>query len=340
MKYRIMGKSGVAVSRVCLGTMTFGKSGWGCDKKTSIEIVHAFLDKGGNFIDTADVYSSGESEEYVGEALKSRKREEIVLATKCFLSMNDKNPNAKGLSRKHITEACNASLRRLKTDYIDLYQIHGPDPITPLDETMRAMDDLVKQGKILYTGCCNLYVYQIVKANGISDKNNLSRLVCAQHLYNMIIRDVEREILAACSEEEMGFICWSPLASGMLTGKYKKSEKPEQGTRVAMRAELDLPRYWNERGFKIIDNLVKVSKKHGIPAYEIALSWLLFDKRVTSVIIGAKTTEQLDMNMSAGEFDLTAEIYDELTRDDDFNLGYPKQWIDFSQKKFFDSIEF
>ena len=186
MKYRYVGNTGLAVSRVCLGTMTFGTEGWGCDEKTSIALVRTFVEAGGNFIDTADLYSSGTSEEYTGKALKDFNRTDIVLATKCWFRTAD-TPNARGLSRKHIMEACEASLRRLDTDFIDLYQLHGPDPYTPVEETMRAMDDLVRQGKVRYIGCSNLYAWQFVKANAAAQLMGTERLVCGQYLYNLIL---------------------------------------------------------------------------------------------------------------------------------------------------------
>ena len=197
MKYNYLGKSGLKVSRICLGTMTFGQENWGCDKNTSIEIIDKFIDSGGNFIDTADMYSAGTSEEIVGEAIK-QKRDKIVLATKCYFPLQ-KCPTSKGLSRKHIFEACEASLKRLNTDYIDLYQTHGPDYGTPMEETMRALDDLVRQGKVRYLGCSNLHGWQIVKANSISSQMNLEKYISAQHLYNIIIRDIEREVINGSS---------------------------------------------------------------------------------------------------------------------------------------------
>ncbi|MBD3320792.1 MAG: hypothetical protein GF350_06835, partial [Chitinivibrionales bacterium] len=235
MKYAYLGNSGLVVSRICLGTMTFGQKDWGCDKKTAFTIVDSFLHLGGNFIDTADMYAGGVSEEILGEALREKKRDDIVLATKGFFRTSDA-PNARGLSRKHLIDACEESLRRLKTDYIDLYQIHGPDPFTPIEETMLTLENLVASGKVRYIGCSNLYAWQIVKANSTGRFQGCEQFRCAQHLYNLIIRDVEREILPACEDQGMGFICWSPLASGMLSGKYKKASKPAKGSRVSFRA--------------------------------------------------------------------------------------------------------
>jgi aryl-alcohol dehydrogenase-like predicted oxidoreductase len=339
VKYRYVGKTGLLVSRVCLGTMTFGNREWGCNEKASIELIRIFSDAGGNFIDTADLYSSGGSEIITGKAIKDFKRDDIVLATKCWFR-TAKTPNAKGLSRKHIIEACDGSLKRLQTDYIDLYQIHGPDPHTPLEETMRALDDLVRHGKVRYVGCSNLYAWQVLKANGISTFMNLERLCCGQYLYNLIVRDVEREVLPACDDQGMGFICWSPLGAGMLTGKYKRREKPEEGTRIALTAEYSLQRYWHERGFSIIEELIKVSEEAHKPPALVALGWLLHDKRTTSVIVGARRPEQLRENLRAGDWDLPDDMWSRLSEVAEFDHGYPKSWMDATYAETFGDEEF
>jgi aryl-alcohol dehydrogenase-like predicted oxidoreductase len=339
MKYRYVGNTGLLVSRVCLGAMTFGNREWGCDEKTSIALTGQFLDGGGNFIDTADMYSRGESERFLGKALKGVRRGDVVLATKCFFRMDD-TPNAKGLSRKHIVEACEASLKRLQTDFIDLYQIHGPDPHTPFEETMRSLDDLVRQGKVRYVGCSNLHAWQIMKANGISRLMNLEPLVCGQYQYNLIIRDVEREILPACGDQGMGFICWSPLAAGMLTGKYRRTDRPDEGTRIAHTAQFTVPRFWHERGFSIIEAALQVAKEAGKSPAQIALSWLLHDRRVTSVIAGTRTTEQLEDNLHAGEWDMPDELWQRLDSAAAFDHGYPRQWMDLVYPMTFGEEEF
>ena len=338
MKYRYMGKSGLKVSRVCLGTMTFGQENWGCDKQTSIKIVDKFLDYGGNFIDTADMYGKGLSEEYVGEAIKG-KRDKVVLATKCYFPMGD-TPTSKGLSRKHIIEACEASLRRLNTDYIDLYQTHGPDYRTPLDETMRTLDDLVRQGKVRYIGCSNLHAWQIVKANCISAQSGLEKYISAQHLYNLILRDVEREILPAVSDQGMGLICWSPLASGMLTGKYERTDIPMSGTRMAHRADFDIPRYWHARGFKIVDAVKKEAKELDWTPAQIALAWLLYNKTISAVIIGTRATEQIADTIAVGDLDLPEEVWERLNNVVPFEHGYPKSWFELVKKQIYNDMEF
>ena len=231
MKYRYLGNSGLLVSRLCLGTMTFGMKDWGCDRETAVAITHKFLDAGGNFIDTADMYSQGVSEEMLGEAIGGLDRDDLVLATKCWFRMRP-SPNAKGLSRKHILEAVEASLRRLGTDYLDLYQVHGPDPFTPMEETMRTLDDLVRGGKVRYIGCSNYYGWQIAKAQGIADRRQLTRFVSGQHMYNLLRRDIEREVLPACADAGMGMLCWSPLGGGMLTGKYRRQPDPPHPKRA------------------------------------------------------------------------------------------------------------
>ncbi len=338
MKYRYMGKTGLLVSRVCLGTMTFGAKGWGCDHKTAKEIIDQYLYAGGNFIDTADIYSGSASEEIIGEALKDKKREDIVLATKCFFRTG-KSPNAKGLSRKHVIEACEASLRRLQTDYIDLYYMHGADPFTPLEETMRTLNDLVRQGKVRYLGCSNIFAWQILKANGISALLNLEKLTCGQYLYNLINREAEREVLPACKDQGMGVTCWSPLGGGVLLGKYIESEKPAQGTRLSYRTEVDGPRFWHQRGFAMAEKLAGLSHKTGIPKIQLALAWPLHDKRVTSVIIGLKSAEQLKENLVVGDWDLPNGVWEEMNKETAMDLGHLTQFASHAYKTAFGEEE-
>jgi aryl-alcohol dehydrogenase-like predicted oxidoreductase len=327
MKYRYLGNTGLLVSRVCLGTMTFGNTEWGCDEAMAKQITRAFLDAGGDFIDTADIYSNGVSEQILRECLKGVPRDDLVIGTKCFFRMG-KSANAKGLSRKHIMAACDASLARLGTDYIDLYQVHGPDPRTPMEETLRALDDLVRQGKVRYTGCSNLYAWQLVKANATADRINACRFVSGQYLYNLIARDIEREILPACESEGMGVICWSPLGSGMLTGKYRKADAPEKGSRIQLAAVHELPRYWHERGFHIVAELNQLSGEIGVPQVRLALQWLLHDARVSAVIVGCRTREQLTESLLAGDRDIPEAAWARLNEASQIDMGYPKQWMD------------
>jgi aryl-alcohol dehydrogenase-like predicted oxidoreductase len=327
MKYRYLGETGLLVSRVCLGTMTFGNKEWGCDEATAKQITRTFLDAGGDFIDTADIYSNGLSEQILSECLKGVPRDDLVIGTKCFFKMGA-SPNAKGLSRKHIFAACEASLARLGTDYIDLYQVHGPDPRTPIEETLRALDDLVRHGKVRYVGCSNLYGWQVVKANAAAEKINAERFVSGQYLYNLIARDIEREILPACAAEGMGVICWSPLGSGMLTGKYRKADAPETGSRMQLAAVHEMPRYWHERGFHVVEELNRVSAETGVPQVRLALSWLLHDPRISAVIVGSRSKGQLAESLLAGDWDMPEPVWGKLNDASQIDMGYPKQWID------------
>ncbi len=327
MKYRFLGESGLLVSRICLGTMTFGMKGWGCDHDTSVAIVKKFVESGGNFIDTADMYSAGVSEEYLGDAIADMNRDDLVLASKCWFRMG-KTPNAKGLSRKHIFEAIDATLRRLRTDYLDLYQLHGPDPYTPIEETMRAMDDLVRSGRVRYIGCSNFYGWQIVKANATARQHGLTRLSSGQHLYNLLRRDIEREVIPACEDQKMGILCWSPLASGLLAGKYDLSKTPAPESRVGQRTELDLPRYWNDDSFRIINEVVAVAKEIDKTPAQVALAWLLGNRVVSAIIVGVRTVEQTAQSVVVGDWDLSDEHFARLANLVPVQHGYPRMWID------------
>ena len=327
MKYRYLGDSGLAVSRVCLGAMTFGQEGWGCDQDAATQLISAFVDAGGNFIDTADMYSRGASEEILGRAIREHDRDDLVIATKCYFRTSDK-PNAKGLSRKHVIQACAASLRRLGTDYADLYQLHGPDPYTPIEETLRTLDDLIRKGMVRHIGCSNFFAWQFVKANGIAARLAMETFCSGQYLYNLLRRDIEREILPACGDQGMGVLCWSPLASGLLTGKYPRADQPQEGTRLALRADIDVPRYWNDESFEIIDKVVTVAKERNKTPSQVALAWLLREQHVTAVIIGATRVDQLDQNLEVGEWDLPDEDYQNLSKVVPFAPGYPQEWID------------
>ena len=311
MKYRYLGNSGLLVSRICLGTMTFGTPDWGCEEKESHDIIKAYLEAGGNFIDTADVYAGGKSEEIIGTFMPQIKRDEVVIASKCFFPTGSYS-NAQGLSRKHIIASCEDSLKRLKTDYIDLYYIHGPDPVSPLEETMRTLNDLVRQGKIRYLGCSNLFGWQIAKAAGIAARLNLEGLVAGQYLYNLINREPEREIIPAASDVGAGIIPYSPLGAGLLTGKYKGMAEPAAGTRHSFRTQVDGPRFWHSRGFKTAEILEKVSAAANVPAAKLAVAWPLKRKFVTSVIVGVKNTDQMAANLELGDWDMPDEIWQSL----------------------------
>lgn len=308
MKYRYLGSSGLLVSRIALGTMTFGVADWGCDEQESHAIIKQYLDAGGNFLDGADVYAGGKAEEIVGNFLTQINRDEVVIASKCYFPMGDK-PNSSGVSRKHVMASCEASLNRLKTDYIDLYYIHGPDPVSPLEETMRALDDLVRQGKVRYLGGSNMFAWQIAKASGISARMNLEHLVAGQYLYNLVHREPEREIIPAAQDLGLGLFCYSPLGGGLLTGKYKNMTEPAQGTRLAYRTQMDGPRFWHPKGFKTAEILEQVSLDAGIPMAKLAIAWPLKHRFVTSVIIGARNQEQLRANMEMGDWEMSDDVW-------------------------------
>lgn len=270
-----------------------------------------YLDAGGNLLDCADVYAGGRSEEMIGSFLPQTRRDDVIIASKCYFPMGSQ-PNAQGLSRKHILASCEASLKRLKTDHIDLYYLHGPDPITPLEETMRTLDDLVKQGKIRYLGCSNMFGWQIAKANGIAARMHLEGLVAGQYLYNLIHREPEREIIPAAVDHGLGILTFSPLGGGLLTGKYDGQTEPAQGTRLAFRTQVDGPRFWHPKGFKTAESLQEVVAESGIPASKLAIAWALKRRCVTSVIIGVKNQEQVEANLEAGDWDMPDDVWNVL----------------------------
>lgn len=339
MKYRLLGSSGLMVSRLALGTMTFGVAEWGCDEKEAHRIMKKYMDSGGNFLDTADVYAGGKAEEIIGNFLPNISRDQVIIASKCYFPVSN-TPNAYGLSRKHIIDSCESSLKRMRTDYIDLYYIHGPDPFTPLEETMRALDDLIRQGKIRYLGCSNLFSWQIAKAVGISSQMKLEKLVAAQYLYNLIHRELEREVIPCAMDHGLGLVCYSPLGGGLLTGKYKGMTEPAKGTRLAFRTQIDGPRFWHSKGFKTVEILEEISKKFGIPMEKLAIGWPLKRKFVSSVIIGVKNQEQLEANLEMGDWDLPDEVWNEIeekTRpDEEYLTWFNKR----NYERFFSAVEF
>ena len=339
MHFRYLGHSGLLVSRICLGTMNFGMKDWGCNQETANAIVDEFIDSGGQFIDTADIYASGLSEEMLGNALKNHKRDDLVIASKCWFRVGE-GVNSKGLSRKHIINALDASLKRLKTDYLDLYQIHGPDWFTPMEETIATLDELVHQGKIRYIGCSNYFAWQIVKANMISARLGKERFISAQHLYNLVRRDIEREILPACADQGIGMLCWGPLASGFLSGRYSREGELPEGSRISFRKNIDVPRYFNDKAFDVVDELKLMSQDIGKSPSQISLAWLLFDRRVTSVIVGPKNVEQLKDLLEVSEWNLTEEQHERLSSKLEFSHGYPMEWVNMGFKNISDREEF
>ena len=327
MKYRPLGDTGVFVSELCLGAMTFGgaKQFWevigGLDQSAATALVHRALDAGINLLDTANVYSAGESETMVGKALQGR-RHQVVLATKVRGRMGP-GPNQVGLSRLHIVEAVEASLRRLGTDYIDLYQIHRPDPLTDLEDTLRALDDLVRAGKVRYLGCSNLEAWRLMKALGISREQRLERFRCSQSYYSLVGRDLERDTIPLLRDQGLGLLVWSPLAGGFLSGKFTRNG----GDAEARRAKFDFPPVDKEKGFAVLDVLAAVAARHQASVAQTALAWLLARDAVTSVIIGARKPAQLEDNLKAVEVVLADEDLKALDEVSAIPQAYPA-WMD------------
>jgi len=310
MKYKILGNTGLKVSELCLGTMTFGGKGYwtaiGQLPQESVdELVKMSVEAGINFLDTANVYSEGLSEEMTGMAIRNLglKRDDLVIATKVRGKMGE-GPNRSGLTRKHIMHEAEASLRRLNMDYIDLYQIHGYDPLTPLEETLRALDDLMTSGKVRYIGCSNLAAWQLMKALSYSTYKDISGFVSLQAYYTIAGRDLERELIPLLNDQKVGLMVWSPLAGGLLSGKYGRNIQSPEGSR---RINFDFPPVNKEKAFDIIDVMQSIAEEKGASVARLALAWLLHQPAVTSVIIGAKKPEQLDDNIAAIDVRLTQE---------------------------------
>jgi aryl-alcohol dehydrogenase-like predicted oxidoreductase len=320
MRIRKLGRTGLKVSNLCLGAMTFGNQQWGCDEATSKAIVDRFLEAGGNFIDTADVYVGGVSEEITGRAIRD-KRQSLVLATKVAGPMGG-GPNDLGLSRKHILDAVEASLRRLGTDYIDLYQVHAYDPTTPLDETLGALDDCVRSGKVRYAGCSNYSAWQLMKANALARELGTARFDCLQPQYSLICRFIEREHLPLCIEEGIGVIPWSPLAGGLLTGKMGKGQAPPEGSRASVDT-MNQERFSSERNLEIADVVAQVARTLGKTSSQVALAWVTRQEGVTSSIFGARTLEQLEDNLGAADLTLDEEAIKRLEEVSQLELVYP-----------------
>ena len=325
METRRVGRSGLYLSQLGLGTMTFGAAEWGCDEDTAIRLVHRYLDAGGNFVDTADAY--GSSEEIVGRAVRDR-RPQVVLATKFGLPTGP-GPHDRGASRIHIKAACDASLRRLGTDYIDLYQLHVEDEATPLEETMTALDDLVRAGKVLYIGASNLRAYRLMKALAISDALGTARFVSYQGQYNLIVRTLEREHVPLLGDEGLGFVSWSPLAAGMLTGKVKPGVRSDE-TRLAQRDVAVDSLVKNDHGFAVAAAVQKGATEIGCTPAQLALAWQR-SRPVTSVLIGARSMEQLDDNLASLDVTIPPETADELERATRLPDEYPGTFIEIFQ---------
>lgn len=315
MEYRQLGRSGLRVSELCLGTMTFGSRFFNIatvDQAGANQMVARSIEAGINFFDTADVYSFGESEETLGRALQhcGARRESVIVATKVFAPMSEeaalgrRDVNNKGLSRKHVIAACEASLRRLATDYIDLYQVHGWDLLTPLEESLRALDDLVRQGKVRYPGCSNWPARHLMKGLCLAEAEGWERFVSLQAYYSLVGRDLEHELLPLCREEGLGVLPWSPLSGGFLTGKFRRGQAAPEGAR---RGSFGFPLIDEEHGYDAVEALDAMAKEKGARIPQLALAWLLAQPAVSSVIIGANQMAQLEDNLKATDVRLSAE---------------------------------
>lgn len=328
MRYRRLGRTGLFVSELCLGTMTFGGQGelWSqvgdLQQEEANRLVARALEAGINFIDTADAYSEGLSERILGQALKDLKvaREDVVVATKAFGVTGTQGINSRGNSRYHLMDAVAASLDRLQLDHIDLYQIHGFDPATPIEETVRALDTLVEQGRVRYVGVSNWAAWQIMKALGIAERLGLARFESLQAYYTLAGRDLERELVPMLRSEEVGLLVWSPLAGGLLSGKYRRDGQAEAGAR---RTRFDFPPVDVERAYGCIEAMRPMAEARGVSVARIALAWLLHQPAVTSVILGAKRIEQLDDNLAATDIALAAEELATLDRASALPPEYP-----------------
>jgi aryl-alcohol dehydrogenase-like predicted oxidoreductase len=323
----MLGNTGFFVSEICLGTMTFGGKGFfqavgQVDQKTATALVSRALEAGINFIDTADVYSEGMSEQLLGQALKDIgvRRSDVVVATKFYGRMSS-SPNDAGASRGHIMDAVEASLERLQTDHIDLYQIHAQDLVTPVEEVMHALDDLVRRGLVRYVGVSNWQAWRIMKAQGIADKRGWARFESLQAFYSIVARDLERDIKPMLEDQKMGLMVWSPLAGGILSGKFGPGSEGPEGAR---RSTFDFPPVDKELAWKLVDVLREIGRGHGgaSPA-RVALAWTLSRPFVTSAIIGVKTLEQLNDNLAAADLVLTSEELDRLDKLSALKPEYP-----------------
>jgi aryl-alcohol dehydrogenase (NADP+) len=320
MQHIRLGRTGLQVSRICLGTMTFGLQ---CDEDRSRAILDDASEKGVTFLDTADAYplggdltTAGRTEEILGRWLAG-KRDQYIVATKCFAPMGTR-PWDMGNSRRHIMDAIDASLRRLQTDYVDLYQLHFDDRGVPLDESLGALDDLVRMGKVRYVGCSNYLAYRLALALGRSDLHGWARFDSVQPRYNLLFREFERELFPLCVEEQVGVIPYNPIAGGMLSGKHDRAKPPEEGTRFTLgnAARTYTDRYWHDNVFDTVDELVKIASDAGMPLPTLAVAWVLRQPAITSPIVGASRPEQLDATLAAVDVklddDLVAKL-DEVT---------------------------
>ena len=333
MKYRLLGRTGMYVSELCMGTMTFGgtsgmwKNIGGLDQGASAALVKQAFDAGVNFFDTANVYGLGESETITGKAIRSLglPRDELVIATKAFGVMKDKVVNAGGQSRYHLMRQLDASLARLQLDHIDLYQLHGYDPLTPLDEVLGTLNDMVRSGKVRHVGLCNMAAWQIMKGLGISDQRHLARFESVQAYYTIAGRDLEREIVPLLQDQQLGLMVWSPLAGGLLSGKYKADGSGPDGAR---RVNFDFPFVDKARALRCVDVMQGVAQRRKATVAQVALAWLLSRPAVTTVILGAKTPAQLADNLGASSVQLEPDDIAALDAVSQLPLEYPGWMIE------------
>jgi aryl-alcohol dehydrogenase-like predicted oxidoreductase len=335
MKYRLLGRTGLYVSEMCLGAMTFGSDGFwkvmgGLEQPAVNELVKLSFDSGINFIDTANVYSLGQSEKCVGQALRDLglPRDELVIATKATGVMNDL-PNGRGQSRYHLMNELDASLQRLQLNHIDLYQLHGFDPLTPLEESLATLNDMVRSGKVRYIGLCNMAAWQITKALAISERNGWERFSSVQAYYTLAGRDLEREVIPLIQDQKLGLMVWSPLAGGLLSGKFGRDGKGPAGSR---RNEFDFPVVNKDRAFSCIDAMRPMADRRGVSVAQIALAWLLAQPAVSSVIVGAKNVEQLRDNIAATQLGLSQEELASLNEVSRLPAEYPGWMLEMQGK--------
>lgn len=322
MEYRRMGRSGLKVSEICLGTMTFGH---GTDQAEANRIVDLAFDAGVNFFDTANTYGNGESEVLLGNALKGRRRD-VIVATK-FFNPTGSNPNSSGMSRVHIMQAIEDSLRRLQMEYVDIYYIHHVDVETPLEEMLRALDDLVHQGKVRYIACSNYEAWRLMEALWISDTKGLARFECYQPQYSLVVRDIEEEIIPVCQHKGLGVVVWSPLGGGFLTGKYKPGERTAAGTR-SEEGWAYPQRYFAANADETLAELLQIAQELGRSPAQVANRWVLEQPAITSAIIGARTVAQARDNMLAGGWTMPAAALERLNAVSQLPRRYPRSMED------------
>ena len=301
MDYRNLGRTGVKVSSLCLGTMMFGRS---ANEQDSVAIVHAALERGLNFVDTADAYSAGASERFVGNALQGGRRAAVVLATKAFFPLDQQDPNARGLSRRYLIQACEASLKRLQTDWIDLYQVHRPQADVPIDETLRALDDLIRAGKVRYIGTSMFPAWKSVEALWAAKELGLNRFVSEQMAYNLLDRSAEREVISAAQTFGMALLPWAPLCGGLLTGKYRRDDQTAAGRWHGGKDNFGRPA--TPAAFDVIEGVVALAQDKGCTPSQLALAWNMAQAGITAPIIGPRTLEQLVDNVGAFDVEVTA----------------------------------